>query len=296
MEKYTEFFIDSVNGNINIIESINNNNSKDILLFLHGFGGHFQPIDDSLDNINNRIEFFKDFQIFAVEFYGHGKSDGDKFYITSIDDYIQDIINTINYIENYIIINKLKSKIYIYANSFSCAIVLKYLIEYKVSDYIKGIIFTAPMFKLQKFINKTTEIIFMSYLLCIISTCFSKYQMNINNSNNYIDKCKYTNNLIYCYDYKKMYINTIYELLNIQLWISNNMKLFKNIKLPILVFQGLDDNIVDINTTILVCNQFKNKDVISFEQGTHTLLLPNTSDDNISKILFNKVNSWINNI
>lgn len=290
MEKYIEFFIDSINGNINIIESINNN-SKDILLFLHGFGGHFQPIDDSFDNINNRIDFFNNFQIFALEYYGHGKSDGDKFYITSIDDYIIDIINTINYIENYIIINKSKSKIYIYANSFSCAIVLKYLTDHKVSKYIKGIIFTAPMFKLK--INIST---YLSYFFYFVSKCFPKYQITIGTSNNYIHNCKYTNNYRYCYDYNKMYINTISELNNIQLWISRNMNLFKNINLPFLVFQGLNDSIVDINMTTLVCNNLNYNELILFDNGDHALLFPNEKDDNIGEIIFNKVNYWINNI
>jgi hypothetical protein len=55
MKNYIEYFINSTNGKINIIEGVNITNPKAILLFVHGYGGHFQPTNDSLDNINNKI-------------------------------------------------------------------------------------------------------------------------------------------------------------------------------------------------------------------------------------------------
>ena len=50
----SEYYIKSKNGYINILEGININNTKCIILHVLGLGSHFQPIYNSPDEFKNR--------------------------------------------------------------------------------------------------------------------------------------------------------------------------------------------------------------------------------------------------
>jgi hypothetical protein len=77
--------INKRNQEINILEPNFSNIPKGILIHVHGIGSHFQPVFDSIDELDNRNKLFSTINLksFGLEFHGHGKSDGLKCCIYS---------------------------------------------------------------------------------------------------------------------------------------------------------------------------------------------------------------------
>lgn len=298
---YTEFFIKSNNGNINVIKGNEIKNPKCVLLFLHGFGGHFQPTNDTLINIDKRIQFFKDYQIFAFEFHGHGKSDGDRFYIHDINDYVYDLINTLNYIHDYINKKNIPKKIILCGNSVSSTIILKYLLEFNPSDYIKGCILLAPLLKLND--NIQVPALLKSFVL-LTTGCFPKSEFTIPEKTKHGEDRRpktsrnpiYNENIKYSYKYDKLYYNTAKEVHNLQTWMNTNIDKVKNIKLPILIFQGLKDPMVDCDLVKQLSNNIQKSTLVLLKDSDHLLLLPYNDNDRTPVLICFEIQNWIDKI
>ena len=71
--------------NINILEGSNIENIKGIIINIHGIGSHFQHVYNYIDEFTYKDSFFRkfNFKSFALEFHGHGKSEGKKCFINS---------------------------------------------------------------------------------------------------------------------------------------------------------------------------------------------------------------------
>jgi alpha-beta hydrolase superfamily lysophospholipase len=298
---YTEFFIKSINGKINVIKGTERLNPKCVLLFLHGFGGHFQPTDESLGNISERIKFFKDYQVFGFEFQGHGKSDGDKFYINDINDLVYDLINTLDYVHNYINKKNIPKKIIICGNSVGCTIILKYLVEHNMSNYIKGCILLAPLLKLNNLL--VVPSLLKNYVL-FVTNCFPKSEFTIPEYVKHVEDRRntsspnytYNNNIKYTYKYDKLYFNTAKEMNNIESWINTNINSLKNIKLPFLIFQGLKDEMVDCDIVKKVASSIEQCKLVLLRDSDHGLLLPYNNEDKTPILICFEIQNWINKI
>jgi alpha-beta hydrolase superfamily lysophospholipase len=137
-----QYFINSKNGKLNILEGGEIVEPKGIIINVHGVGSHFQHVFSNLDEFSSRDNWFNKFNYksFAFEFHGHGKSDGTECFITNIDDLLDDLDTVISHI-NQKIPNK---KIFICAESMGGAIILKYLIK-RINDRINGVILLSPL-------------------------------------------------------------------------------------------------------------------------------------------------------
>ena len=94
------YLINKINKKINILEGKEINDINGIIIHIHGLGSHFQNLYNSLDEFENRDNLFSRFNYksFALEFHGHGKSEGDRCKINSFDDLLDDLETLINYL------------------------------------------------------------------------------------------------------------------------------------------------------------------------------------------------------
>jgi alpha-beta hydrolase superfamily lysophospholipase len=288
--------IQSKYGKINIIEGKHIDNIKGIIIHIHGIGSHFQHVYDSLDEFSERDSFFSEmnYKSFAFEFYGHGKSDGERCHINDFNDLVSDLVSVIKYIKTtYTDIN-----FFLLAESMGCAVVLKHIIDSMHNKSIQspsGIILLCPLCGLDERLKPPKILI---NILTIISYIIPKLKVNINNSNTNSDSSinlEYMNNKKLCnHTYKPPYmLCTIREIYNISLWIPNNVA---DIEIPILIFYGLNDKLIPFDSvkTTFEKIKFSDKELIILPESEHCILIPNTNYDLTPYYVYIKILNWLN--
>jgi alpha-beta hydrolase superfamily lysophospholipase len=292
----TNKLIESKCGKINIIEGKHTENIKGIIIHIHGIGSHFQYVYDSLDELSERDSFFSDmnYKSFAFEFYGHGKSDGERCHINDFNDLVCDLVSVIKYIKT---IYK-DIKFFLLAESMGCAVVLKHIIDSihnKSIESPSGIILLCPLCGLDDRLKPPKILI---KLLTIISYITPKIKLTINNSNTSSDSSSNSEYLkiknMCNQTYKPPYmLCTIREIYNISSWIPNNVA---DIEIPILIFYGLNDKLIPFDSvkTTFEKIKFSDKELIILPESEHLILVPNTSDDLTPYFVYIKILNWLN--
>jgi acylglycerol lipase len=292
-----EYYIKSKKGFINIIEGKIIENPKAILLHIHGLGSHFQFIYESLDDFKCRDNFFNKFNIksFAMEFYSHGKSEGDKCIIYNFDDFLYDIKNTVEHIKK---IYPTK-KIIILAESMGGAVTLKYLNEINKVD---SAILLSPMCGIDEKYKPNPIIIFLIILLSYIfpklkfntdRTSNKEFSLDCSKNNDFINakkKCEYSYNGPYC-------LSTLREIYKASIDVSNNIN---KINVPILFIHGNNDKVTVPKLTEMIYNNINknqnnkiNNELILLDDCEHNLLVPNTNNDLTPTYVYAKILNWI---
>jgi acylglycerol lipase len=283
------YLINKKNNKINILEGKEINIINGIIIHIHGLGSHFQNLFNSLDEFENRDNLFIRFNYksFALEFHGHGKSEGDRCKINSFDDLIDDLETLINHL------NKILScPIFLFAESMGCAVCLKYCILRK--NNIKGLIFLAPMIgideKLKPNILITKILTNISYYLPSLPLITSSNNLSQNSIDN-LDFINAKNKNVYTYHgYHKL--STGRELINVSNWINENGHL---LDIPIIIFHGLKDTITNPLYTKKIFDSFhsKNKKLHLLDDGFHCLLIESKTNPYLPGFIFGKIIRWL---
>jgi len=290
MEIKQYYLKNHLNLNINILEGNTIENSKGIIVNIHGLGSHFQTVYDCIDEFTCKDSFFKkfNFKSFALEFHGHGKSEGNKCFINNFDDLVEDLDIVIKYIEL-----QYDQPIYLLCESMGCAVAFKYCIIKK--NKIKGVIFLAPLFGVT---SKLKPNILLKNILLPISYIFPWLPLISSSSNlkslatlneNYND-LKEKND----YFYKgKHRLSTCRELLFISDWIEKNASLFT---IPILIFHGKNDFITSVDDTNKIYEKINSTDktLHLVENGYHILLIDSINNSFIPEFILIKTLKWLN--
>jgi acylglycerol lipase len=290
MEIKQYYLKNHLNLNINILEGPNIENIKGIIVNIHGIGSHFQTVYDCIDDFTFKDSFFRkfNFKSFALEFHGHGKSEGKKCFINNFDDLVEDLDILIKNIES-----QYNQPIYLLCESMGCAVAFKYCIIKK--NKIKGVIFLAPLFGINSklkpnFIVKNI-LLSISYILPwlpLISS--SKNLKSLATLNESYNDLKEKNE----YFYKgKHRLGTCREMLFISEWIELNCSLFTT---PILIFHGDNDFITSVDDTNKIYEKIKSTDktLHIIENGYHILLIDSIDNSFIPEFVLIKTLMWLN--
>lgn len=288
-----EYYINSNNNKINILEGQNVNNCKGIIINVHGLGSHFQYIYNTLNELTNKDKFFSKYgyKIFGFEFHGHGKSDGRSCTIYNFNDLVSDLNNVITFIKSkYSDIN-----IYLLGESMGGSVIIKYIAT--IINNISGIILLSPMCGIDKNMrpNYCLEKILLgaSYFFPLFPYGLNKNIMEASTNNKkYINAF---NKSIYNFN-KKYPLVTLRELYNTSLILQD---LEPKILCPCLMIHGNIDIITPIKSTIKfyykTCNNNNNKLLIINNKG-HNLLVPNDDNDTQPLYIYNNILEWLNKL
>lgn len=283
------FLKNHIDLDINIIEGKDVSTIKGIIIHVHGVGSHFQPVYHSMDEFDERDKFFVKFgyKSFALEFHGHGKSQGLKCAINSFDDLVSDLDKVVKYVSN-----KYSYPIYLLGESMGCAVIFKYCITKQ--NNINGVIFLSPLCGIDKNLkpNKVLKNILLGLSniapnLQLVST--TKDMAKKSTLNNDYLQAKNNNQYFYKHSHR---LCTGRELLHVSEWIEENSHLFSK---PVLFFHGEKDSITDPEITKTVFNRISstNKKLYMIKDGYHILLLDNYKDSMIPEYILTKTINWL---
>lgn len=286
MEDIIEFTICNNNNKLNILTH-QMDNPEIILIHLHGLHSTFQFISDEPDEFYNRIKIFKKKNIvsYALEFNGHGKSDGKKAYVDNFNNLIEDVNCLVNYVTKYYD-NKLP--IYLLGESMGGNVCIQYSNLYE--DKIKGIILLSPLFGISNLPNSTivNGILLLSYILPTVNLKAFYSRNTVTNEKYYeiLSKNKYNFSQI-------LTLTSIRECYNATLWIKENIK---NFKTPVLLFHSKYDKTTEFESSkefFSKCNN-KNNEFISYNCNKHNLLVKSDEKDFTPHLILHKILNWIN--
>lgn len=277
------------NFKINIIEGRDCEDIKSIIIHLHGMGSHFQPMFECIDEFENRDELFNrfSFKSFALEFQGHGKSEGNRCSIFSFDDLLDDLDALIKYIENIY-----QQPIFILAESMGSAVSLKYSIVRK--NNIKGLICLAPLFGIDEHLKPPQIIIKTLSIICnffpeipLYTSANSLSKLSTDNKG-FIDARKKS---VFSYNGSHR-LCTCKELLKVSEWIDENGHL---LKIPILIFHGLKDTVTEPTITKKVFDKMHSEDkqILLIEDAFHCLLIESIENPYLPGYIISKMIRWI---
>jgi len=286
-----EFFITSEKNKLNVITNDNefiNKEINTIVINLHGVTSHFQHIYDCEDYIEYRFNLLKKINIcsYALEFHGHGKSEGVKCLINNFDDLLTDFDNLLKYIKNKYI----NTKIFVIASSMGGAVAIKYCILNK--DCINGLILLSPMCGIDKSFKPNKYLV---NILLYASKYFPSLPAlpGISKKKKVVideyEECKF--NCKYGY-HDKFRLSTGRECYLTSLWMEENCHKFN---LPLFLIHGLNDEVTPSKSSLEFFNSCISEDKIKFTPDTknHSLLVPRSNDDILPKQIISKIILWI---
>ncbi|MGM0408024.1 MAG: alpha/beta hydrolase [Bacteroidota bacterium] len=222
------------------------NNTKAVINLVHGFGEYSE-------RYNHWAKLFvkNGYVVHAIDYRGHGKSDGRRGHIQSFDDYLNDID----------VLIKESKKLYpnlpqfIYGHSLGGNIVTNYILKRK-NDF-KGAIISSPWYKLA--FDPSAIMLFFAKM---IKRIFPKFTQNAKLDVNRISHDKDVVNK-YLEDplvHEKISTRMFFEIYNAGNWVLENTD---KISIPVLLQHGNADKITSHKASIEFAKKAhaQNKDV-----------------------------------
>lgn len=265
--------IHSANGNQLFFEKqvLAKNQAK--VLLIHGYAEHSGRYSAFLDQLSN-----SGYDTYRYDHQGFGKSAGKSGYISSFQNYVDDL---------EIVINSLPADgkpLFVFSHSMGGLVLTNYLIDKKPNN-IKGVVFSAPALMvpadMSPFLQKISGL--LSTILPFVKTV--KLDMKaLSRDQDEVDK--YINDpLVY---HKGIVARTGAEILKTQEWIQGQ---FANITIPFLLLHGSADKLADPKGSEMLYNNAKSndKEFNRFKDYYHELLFEQGREQVQHKII-----DWLN--
>ncbi|XAR72390.1 Acylglycerol lipase, partial [Bertholletia excelsa] len=204
---------------------------RGLVVVLHGLNEHSDRYSDFAQELNaNGIK------VYAMDWIGHGGSDGLHAYVHSLDEAVSDMKSFIG----KVVAENPGIPCFCFGHSTGGAIILKAVLDPKIEACVSGIILTSPAVGVQP-----SHPIF-AVLAPVCSFLFPKYQLSAANKqgmkvsrNPKALEAKYSDPLVYTGSIR---IRTGYEILRISTFLQQNLN---KLKVPFLVLHGSADTITD---------------------------------------------------
>lgn len=250
-------------------------NPKAIINLVHGFGEYMQRYDHWAKRFAER-----GFQVHAIDYRGHGKSDGRRGHIHSFNDYLNDIDVLVKESK------KLHPELpqFIYGHSLGGNIVTNYIL--KRENNFKGAVISSPWYKLS---------FDPSALILVLAKIMNKvYPKFTQNSNLDVKALSHDKEVVedYLKDpmvHEKISARMYFEIYKAGHWVLENTEM---INLPILIQHGNNDNITSCKASKEFYNKAKslNKEIEYKEwEGMYHELHNELKNDEV----FDVVSNWL---
>ncbi|OGO79434.1 MAG: hypothetical protein A2Y23_06895 [Clostridiales bacterium GWB2_37_7] len=247
--------------------------SKANIVLIHGTGEHSGRYIETAQKL-----FGLGFNVYTGDLIGHGLSDGQRIYISSIKDYLYNVDTFIKRVQN-------DKPIFLLGHSMGGLIVLYYMLFHKHNN-IRGVIASSPYLK-----DKIKIPAIKYFLGKAAASLFPRFQIESGLKGEMVcrDKDisnKYNEDGLNC---SKVTANWFVEIEKARYELMQERKSFD---FPCLILQAGEDQAVDAECV----KQFyegissKDKEFVLYENFYHEIL----NDPERSKVI-DKINSWINN-
>jgi alpha-beta hydrolase superfamily lysophospholipase len=221
---------------------------KAIINLVHGFGEYSERYDQWAMRFAE-----KGFLVHAIDYRGHGKSDGRRGHVNKFDDFLNDIEVLVK--ESKKLYPELPQ--YIYGHSLGGNIVTNYIL--KREHEFKGAIISSPWYKLSFELSA-----FMLFIARIMNKIYPKFTQK---STLGVNALTHDKNIVDSYItdalvHEKISARMFFEIYKAGDWVLKNAD---KINLPILIQHGNDDNI----TSYKAGKEFAEKAVVLNKDVTY---------------------------
>ena len=208
-------------------------NAKRVLILQHGFGEHS-------DRYGNIIEKLKDddFNIYALDSRGHGRSDGKRGHVDQFQYYIDDLADLVHIAREEQKINKVS----LLGHSLGGVIALQYSLEGFNQENLDALILSSPGLKVKMDFEKEVKKFFGEFLANIIpdTTIDANLDLNyLSHDKSVIDAYKKDK-----LTHGKVSFQMATNLFNLSKALYEKAS---HLHVPILIIHGEDDGIIDVN-------------------------------------------------
>ncbi|KAF9617951.1 hypothetical protein IFM89_039244 [Coptis chinensis] len=249
---------------------------KGIVLIIHGLNEHSGRYDHFARQLTSR-----DFAVYAIDWIGHGGSDGLHGYVPSLDYVVAD---------TGAFLKKIKSEnpgtpCFLFGHSTGGAVVLKGASDPRIEEMIEGIVLTSPALR----VKPSHPIV--GAVAPIFSLFVPRFQFKGANKRGIpVSRdpaaliAKYSDPLVYTGPIR---VRTGHEILRISSYLMRNMK---SVTVPFLVLHGTADRVTDPLASQDLYNEAssKFKDIKLYDGFLHDLLFEPERDEIGSDII-----NWI---
>ncbi|XP_042440562.1 monoacylglycerol lipase-like [Zingiber officinale] len=215
-----------------------NRETRGLVVLLHGLNEHSGRYDHFAKKLNDN-----GFKVYAMDWIGHGGSDGLHGYVPSLDYAVADLKAFLQKVlteNNNTTTTTTTTPCFCFGHSTGAAIILKAMCDPKIQGWIKGIVLTSPAVHVQP---SHPIIKLLAPLFCLLAP---KYQFsNANNSASPVSRdaeaveSKYTDPLVFTGSIR---VKTGYEVLRLSAYLMQNLY---RVNAPFLVLHGTSDDLTD---------------------------------------------------
>ncbi|TFG17687.1 MAG: alpha/beta hydrolase [Promethearchaeota archaeon] len=240
-----------------VFYELNNNNSKTIIIFIHGSGG-------DASEWKNQLKLINSYSVIALDLPSHGKSD--KFENLSLNLYV-DVLKTLIDSLDY-------ARIIICGHSLGGAIIQSYYFKYPEDLDALILMSTGAKLRVSPAILESLKRDYEEYLKYLNNVAFSK-----NTTNSIIKEYKDHSSLIGA------------EVTYQDFKICDNFNLFEKTQLinaPCLIISGTDDKLTPVKYSQYFHNKIPNSTLVLIENAGHMVMLEKYKQVNESIIKFVK--------
>ena len=208
-------------------------NAKRVLILQHGFGEHS-------DRYGNIIEKLKDddFNIYALDSRGHGRSDGKRGHVDQFQYYIDDLADLVHIAREEQKINKVS----LLGHSLGGVIALQYSLEGFNQENLDALILSSPGLKVKMDFEKEVK----KFVGELVASFLPDTMIGANLDLNYLSHDK---SVIDAYKKDKLTHGKVSFQMATNLFNLSKALYEKasHLHVPILIIHGEDDGIIDVN-------------------------------------------------
>ncbi|KAL2555348.1 alpha/beta-hydrolase superfamily protein [Forsythia ovata] len=250
---------------------------RGLVLLMHGLNEHSGRYSDFAKQLNGY-----GIKVYAMDWIGHGGSDGLHAYVHSLDDAVTDMKMFLR----KVLVENPRLPCFCFGHSTGGAIVLKAVLDPKVSECVSGIILTSPAVGVQP-----SHPIF-AVLAPVFSFLLPRFQFSAANKQGIAVSrdpealvAKYSDPLVFTGSIR---IRTGYEILRITSYLQKNLS---RLTVPFFVLHGIADSVTDPKASEKLYDEASSTDktIKLYEGCLHDLLFEPEREEIKDSIV-----SWLN--
>ncbi|XP_010936859.1 uncharacterized protein [Elaeis guineensis] len=251
--------------------------TRGVLILMHGLNEHSGRYDHFAKKLNDN-----GFKVYAMDWIGHGGSDGLHGYVQSLDYAVSDLKA---FLEKVLAENS-GFPCFFFGHSTGAAIVLKAVLDPKVEACIEGVVLTSPAIRVQP----SHPLVLV--LAPVFSLIIPRYQFTTAYNNGppvFRDpealRLKYSDPLVFTGSIR---MTTGYEILQLSTYLQQNLN---RVDVPFLVLHGTTDTVTDPEGSRRLYEEASSMDksIKLYKGFLHDLLIEPERDEVMEDII-----GWLN--